>query len=146
MTSITDPAAPAAAALAGHAPELVDGYHAALPRAVDTVGRKLLGAAWREDIGRARAVLAPLRRYGFDRVDLPGPVRAWPHALLDRLGLDSPVLADELVNACVNLAVAYARRPAIDADLRQRADRASVDDLYGLAATLPGDEQVVLYE
>lgn len=146
MTSVTDLAAPAAAALAGHAPELVDGYHAALPRALDTVGRKLLGAAWREDIGRARALLAPVRRYGFDRVELPGPVRAWPHALLDRLGIDSPVLADELVNACVNLAVAYARRPAIDADLRHRAAHAGVDDLYGLAATLPGDEQVVLFE
>ena len=146
MTSVTDPAAPAAAALAGHAPGLVDAYHAALPRALDSVGRKLLGAAWREDIGRARAMLAPARRYGFDRVDLPGPVRAWPHALLDRLGIDSPVLAEELVNACVNLAVAYARRPAIDAELRRRAVHAGVDDLYGLAATLPGDEQVVLFE
>ena len=146
MTSVTDPAAPAAAALAGHAPGLVDGYHAALPRALDSVGRKLLGAAWREDIGRARELLAPLRRHGFDRVDLPGPVRAWPHTLLDRLGVDSPVLAEELVNACVNLAVAYARRPAIDAQLRHKAAHAGVDDLYGLAATLPGDEQVVLFE
>jgi siderophore synthetase component len=146
MTSTTDPAALAGADLAGHAPELVDGYHAALPRAVDSVGRKLLGAAWREDLGRARAGLAPTRRYGFDRVEVPGPVRDWPGALLASLGVHSPDLAEELADACVNLAVAYARRPAIDADLRSRAAIAGVPDLYGLAATLPGDEQVALFE
>jgi D-ornithine---citrate ligase len=146
MTATTDPAGLAGADLAGHAPELVDGYQAALPRAVDSVGRKLLGAAWREDLGRARAVLAPTRRYGFDRVEVPGPVRDWPDALLASLGVHSPALAEELVDACVNLAVAYARRPGIDADLRSRAAAAGVPDLYGLAATLPGDEQVVLFE
>ena len=146
MTSTTDPAALAGADLTAAAPGLVDGYRAALPRALDAVGRKLLGAAWRENIGRARAVLRPVRRYGFDRVKLAGPVPDWPAALLSSLGVDSPELARELVDACVNLAVGYARRPAIDADLRARAAAAGVPDLYGLAATLDADEQVVLFE
>jgi siderophore synthetase component len=146
MTATTDPAGLAAADLAGHAPQLVAGFHAALPRAVDSVGRKLLGAAWREDIGQARATLRPARRYGFDRVAVPGPVHAWPAPLLRHLGVDSPGLAGELSDACVNLAVAYARRPAIDAGLCAAADAAGVPDLYGLAAGLPGDDQLALFE
>jgi siderophore synthetase component len=112
MRTTTDPTVVAAAELATHAPELVDGYLAALPRAVDVVGRRLLGAAWREQLGPARQWLAgrPMYRHGFDRIELIGPVDTPPGRLLDRLGLAAPGLAAELVDACVNLAVAYARR------------------------------------
>jgi D-ornithine---citrate ligase len=114
VTLTTDPATLAGADLATLAPTLVDGYTAALPCAVDVVARRLLGAAARERLGRHTAVLGgyPARTYGFDRVEVTGPVDVHPTRLLSRLGLDAPALADELTDACVNLAVAYARRPA----------------------------------
>jgi siderophore synthetase component len=114
MTTITMDAAPAE--LHALAPELAGGYAAALPRAVDVVGRRLLGAAWRERLGGARGLLAGrgLRRYGFDRVELTEPVTAHPGALLRTLGVDAPGLAGELADAVTNLALAYARRPAWD--------------------------------
>ncbi len=110
-----DAVARAGTDLAGTAPELVAGFHAALPRAVDVVGRRLLGAAWREDLGTARATVAPAGRYGFDRVRL-STVDTPPDRLLAGLGVDSPGLAAELTDACVNLAIAYARRARIDDD------------------------------
>jgi siderophore synthetase component len=114
MTWTTDPATLAAAELAAIAPDLVDGYSAALPRAVDVVSRRLLGAAARERIGGYDTLLAgrPARRYGFDRIELTGPVDTHPARLLGQLGVDAPALADELTDACVNLALAFARRPA----------------------------------
>ncbi len=116
MTITTDPALAAGAELATLAPELSAGYAAALPTAVDVVGRRLLGAAWRERLGTAREALAgrALTRYGFDRVELSEPVGTHPATLLDELGIDAPGLAAELADAVVNLAVAYARRPAWD--------------------------------
>jgi siderophore synthetase component len=98
------------------APELIDGYVAARPRALDVVGRRLLGAAWRERLGAARGLLAgrALRRYGFDRVELAEPVTAHPAMLLSALGVDAPGLVEELADAVTNLAVGYARRPAWD--------------------------------
>ncbi len=146
MTSTTDPSTLAAAELAAHAPHLLDGFHAALPRAADVVTRRLLAAAWREDLGRARHVLRPARRHGFDRVELAGPVPASPAAALDELGVPGGVLAAELADAERNLALGYARRAGIDADLRARAAAAGSADLYGLAATLDADDQVILYE
>jgi siderophore synthetase component len=96
--------------------ELAPAYAAALPRAVDVVGRRLLGAAWRERLGGARGLLAgrALRRYGFERVELAEPVTAHPAALLGALGVDAPGLVEELADAVSNLALAYARRPAWD--------------------------------
>ncbi len=116
MTTATDPAVAARAELAALAPRLVAGYADALPRAVDVVSRRLLGAAWRERLGTARELLAgrPMRRYGFERVELSGAVGIHPAALLAELGVHSPALAAELADACVNLAVAYARRPVWD--------------------------------
>ena len=110
MTVTVDPE------LGALAPELMDGYVAALPRAVDVVGRRLLGAAWRERLGAARELLAgrALRRYGFERVELAEPVTTHPAALLAMLGVDAPGLAEELADAVTNLALAYARRPAWD--------------------------------
>lgn len=146
MTSTTDPSTLAGAELAAHAPHLLDGFHAALPRAADVVTRRLLGAAWREDLGRARHVLRPARRHGFDRVELAGPLPASPAAALAELGLTGGELAAELADAGRNLALGYARRAGIDADLRARAAAAGSADLYGLAATLDADDQLILYE
>jgi D-ornithine---citrate ligase len=121
VSTTTDATVAARAELAALAPDLVDGYTAALPQAVDAVGRRLLGAAWRERLGAARELLAgrALRRYGFDRVELVEPVRTGPAGLLDALGIsalggNAPGLAAELGDAVVNLAVAYARRPGWD--------------------------------
>jgi siderophore synthetase component len=111
VTTTVDPAVAAGAELAALAPGLVEGYAAGLPRAVDVVSRRLLGAAWRERLGRARELVEPIQRYGFERVEPAGPVGTHPVALLAELGVHSPALAAELADACVNLAVAYARRP-----------------------------------
>ncbi len=121
MTITTDPARVQLDAIA---PELADRYAAALPRAVDVVGRRLLGAAWRERLGTARELLAgrALRRYGFDRVELCEPVGAAPQALLAVLDLDAPGLAVELTDAVRNLALAYARRPAWSPDAWDEPD------------------------
>ena len=114
MTLCTDPATLARAELAVLAPELVNGYTEALPDAVDIVSRRLLGAAARERLGAVDTVLRDraVRRYGFDRVELAEHLDTHPVALLARLGVESPTLAAELTDACVNLAVALARRPA----------------------------------
>ncbi|TMM31673.1 MAG: RhbF-like rhizobactin siderophore biosynthesis protein [Actinobacteria bacterium] len=116
MTITTDAALAARAELDLLAPQLGAGYTAALPVAVDVVGRRLLGAAWRERLGSARDLLAgrALRHYGFDRVELAQPVATHPAGLLDALGVRAPGLAAELADAVTNLAVAYARRPAWD--------------------------------
>jgi siderophore synthetase component len=146
MTGTTDPVTLAGADLAAHAPHLLDGFHAALPRAADVVTRRLLGAAWREDLGDARRVLRPARRHGFDRIEVAGAVPSTPSAALAELGVAGAGLAAELADAGRNLALGYARRAAIDTDLRARAAAAGTADLYGLAATLDGDEQMLLYE
>jgi D-ornithine---citrate ligase len=104
-------AAHAEAALAVHAPRLVDAYTAALPVAADTVGRRLRGALVREDIGDARARDAGQGRpHGFDRVEFATAGAADPVDLL--AGIDAPGFAAELRNAVVNLAIAMAHPPS----------------------------------
>jgi D-ornithine---citrate ligase len=104
----------AEAALAVHAPHLVDAYTSALPAAADTVGRRLRGALVREDIGDARARNAGQGTpHGFDRVEFATAGAADPVELLD--GLHAPGFAAELRNAVVNLAVALARpQPVVE--------------------------------
>ncbi|GAA5180828.1 hypothetical protein GCM10023322_14020 [Rugosimonospora acidiphila] len=146
MTGTTDPVTLAGAELARHAPHLLDAYHAALPRAADVVTTRLLGAAWREDLGRARHLLRPARRHGFDRVEPAGPHRHGPATVLAELGVPCAALTAELVDAAGNLALGYARRAGIDARLRAQASAAGDPDLYGLAATLGTDEQMLMFE
>jgi hypothetical protein len=101
-------AAHAGAALAVHAPGLLDAFEAALPAAADVVGRRLRGALVREDIGDARARNAGQGTgYGFDRVEFAAAGADDPVDLL--YGLDAPGFAAELRNAVVNLAIAMAR-------------------------------------
>jgi siderophore synthetase component len=108
--------------LAVLAPELVDGFRAALPVAAGSVAARLSAALWREDVAGARSRPAPAgRRHGFDRIDVPAgagdgvpggggvpvdPVDLLPAAVLDSSGR---ALAAELANSVVNLAVALAR-------------------------------------
>ena len=94
------------AALAVHAPELVDGFLAALPEAADTVGRRLRGALTREGIRD----MGPGPAHGFDRVEYPASGVGDPVELLD--GIDAPGFAAELRNAVINLAIAMARPAA----------------------------------
>ncbi|SDY95537.1 Siderophore synthetase component [Micromonospora pattaloongensis] len=94
------------------APELVDGFRAALPRAAQTVGRRLLGALWREQIGDARQRYARAgRRHAFDRTEFDAAPADEPAALLPPsvVGRGGAALAGELTDAVVNLALAYAR-------------------------------------
>jgi siderophore synthetase component len=140
-TALDSSAARAGAELAGAAPHLVDDYRAALPRAADLVGRRLLGALWREDVADTRACPpGPGRRHGFDRIEFDRSPADDPVALLPPSIVDGPgrSLAAELTDAVVNLAVAYARRAAgampdapgggLDPDERAlRTERLAVD-------------------
>jgi siderophore synthetase component len=108
----------AAAELADVAPRLLSGYRAALPRAADVVGRRLLGALWREDLADVRTAPPALgRRHAFDRMEFDRSPAGDPVGLLPSSIVDGPgrALAAELTDAVVNLAVAYARREAGDA-------------------------------
>jgi siderophore synthetase component len=108
-------AAHAEAALAVHAPDLVDRYTAALPTAADTVGRRLRGALVREDIGDARARNAGQgAAHAFDRVEFAAGGVADPVDLLG--GIDAPGFAAELRNAVVNLAIAMSRPAPVTGD------------------------------
>jgi siderophore synthetase component len=94
------------AALAVHAPDLVDGFLAALPEAADTVGRRLRGALTREGLRD----MGPGTEHGFGRIEYPSSGVGDPVDLLD--GIDAPGFAAEIRNAVVNLAIAMARPPA----------------------------------
>ncbi|GAA4737023.1 IucA/IucC family protein [Phytohabitans rumicis] len=96
--------------LAVRAPELLDPFRAALPHAAASVGRRLLGALWREDIGDTRVRHAGRgRAHAFDRVEFAAVPAADP---VDLLPVASWPLTVELTNAVVNLAIAYARTAA----------------------------------
>jgi siderophore synthetase component len=98
-------AAHAEAALAVHAPELTDGFLAALPDAADTVGRRLRGALTREGIRDC----GPGERHAFNRVEYATSGVRDP---VELLGQEAPGFVAELHNAVVNLAIAMARPPA----------------------------------
>jgi siderophore synthetase component len=128
--TVRDAAGHAESHLAVLAPELVGPFRAALPRAAQAVGRRLLGALCRENIGDARARHAGRgRSHAFDRVEFEevpaDPVDLLPMALRDHQ------LAAELADAVVNLAIAYTRPPSpmvggADADALS-AERLAVD-------------------
>ena len=107
-------AAHTGAALAVHAPRLVDGFTAALPEAADVVGRRLRGALVREGLVPA----APGDRvHAFHRVEYATAGADDPADLVpERLPGNSGGFAAELRNAVVNLAVAMARREHVPAD------------------------------
>jgi siderophore synthetase component len=106
-------AAHAQAALAVHAPHLVDAYLDALPGAADTVGRRLRGALVREGLVRDTA---GGRRYAFHRVEFDTAGADDPAALLpEGLPGNTDGFAAELRNAVINLAVATARPGRVDA-------------------------------
>jgi D-ornithine---citrate ligase len=94
------------AALAVHAPDLVDGFLAALPAAADTVGRRLRGALIREGIRDT----GPGEQHAFGRVEYASAGVDDPVQLLD--GIDAPGFAAEIRNAVLNLAIAMARPSA----------------------------------
>jgi siderophore synthetase component len=97
----------AEAALAVHAPDLVDGYLAALPGAADTVGRRLRGALVREGL---TADDGAGHRHAFHRVEYEHSGADDPVALLPAgLAGNAAGFAAELRNAVVNLAIATAR-------------------------------------
>ncbi|KUL30915.1 IucA/IucC family protein [Actinoplanes awajinensis] len=102
------------AALAVHAPQLVEGFLDQLPQAADTVGRRLRGALAREGLSDDRAGGT---RHAFHRVEFARSGVADPVELL--AGIDAPAFAAELRNAVINLAIALARPgpvPGGDAD------------------------------
>ncbi|MDT5037517.1 MAG: D-ornithine---citrate ligase [Micromonosporaceae bacterium] len=115
----------ARAELAVVAPSLAAAFADALPRAVQAVARRLVGAAYREDLaglrepgrlsgfaGRSGGFVDGVTRHAFDRVEIrlvrdpAGVLRELPA----RLGGGD--LAIELADAAVKMALAYARRPA----------------------------------
>jgi siderophore synthetase component len=155
MTTTTDPVALATTELATLAPHLLPGFTAALPRGADVVARRMLAAAYREDLGGARSgaiwldgrVTLPsgvhrAGRHGYDQIELLDPVGEPPERLLADLGIAAPGLAAELVDARVNLALALARRATLDATLRA----SGAPDMASALAGLPVDEQLLGFE
>jgi len=103
----------AQAALAVHAPDLVDAYLQALPAAADAVGRRLRAALIREDL---TPDTGGGHRHAFHRVEFDSAGADDPVALLpDALPGNAAGFAAELRNAVINLAVATARPGRVDA-------------------------------
>ncbi|MEU4560638.1 IucA/IucC family protein [Actinoplanes sp. NPDC023936] len=92
------------AALAVHAPHLVDGFLRHLPHAADTVGRRLRAALVREGLTPAAA---GGHTYAFNRVEYPAAGVSDPADLL--AGIDHGPFAAEIRNAVINLAIALSR-------------------------------------
>jgi siderophore synthetase component len=121
-----------------------------LPRAADTVARRLIAALQRERLGGVRAhddtIHTPLgpvaaRRYGFARAEPVGPLPGDPLEIVAELaamvgaGTD---LTAELGSAVANLALAAARRPTTD-------PFATAGPTAGLIAAGP-DERAAAFE
>ncbi|WP_229074780.1 IucA/IucC family protein [Actinoplanes sp. DH11] len=104
------------AALAVHAPHLVDGFLRHLPHAADTVGRRLRAALVREEL---TPPVAGGRTHAFHRVEYPVAGVSDPVDLL--AGIDNGPFAAEIRNAVINLAIALSRftttAPTTDPDL-----------------------------
>jgi len=155
--------------LAEVAPRLAPGFRDNLSRAADVVARRLLGAAYREGLvgdGTRRDItwsddrvflpatdggylVAAADRHAFDRIDVAERVGDDPARLLARLaGRDEAtrLVAAELVDASVNLAIAYARRASIDTELIAQAVRTGAQDSLDLVADLDADDQCVFFE
>ncbi|MDQ7906160.1 IucA/IucC family protein [Phytohabitans sp. ZYX-F-186] len=115
--TVRDAAAHTESHLAVHAPQLRAAFRAALPQAAAAVGRRLLGALWREDFADTRIRYDGRgHRHAFDRVEFEAvpaddPVDLLPSSIVDGRGW---TLAAELANAVANLAIAYARRSSVD--------------------------------
>jgi D-ornithine---citrate ligase len=135
-------AADTEAHLAAAAPHLVAGYRAALPAAADLVGRRLLGALFRENVVSVRQ--GPGRLHAFNRFEFCTAGTGDPATLLPADGADG--LAAEVTNATVNLALAYARRVPADAALGARAQRAGAIDMLGTVAGSGPDEHALELE
>jgi D-ornithine---citrate ligase len=135
-------AAQAEAQLSAAAPHLVDGYRAALPAAADLVGRRLLGALFRENVVSVRK--GPGRMHAFNRFEYDSAGTGEPAVLLPPDGADG--LATEVTDAAVNLALAYARRVLADAAVRERAERAGTTDMLGTLTGATPDEHALELE
>lgn len=136
MRPLTDPIA---ADLADLAPQLLDGYFEALPRARVTVATRLAEALWREDLGDARARFHG-ERHGFDRI-LLDPVDEDPTRLVQHEGLRA-----ELDSAVHGLALAYARRATQDPGHRAAAAALGAPDLLALLDGTAPDERTARLE
>jgi siderophore synthetase component len=140
----------AAVDAAGHrldrlAPDLAGQFRAAVPRAADTVGRRLLGALCRERLGSAyRGWAGRGTRHAFDRVEFAAGAAADPlRVLAEHLtGGRAEMLAEELTDAVVNLALGYARA----AGTARRLRAAGAADVLAALAGTGADETAVRLE
>jgi D-ornithine---citrate ligase len=143
-------AAQAEAELAGLEPALVPLLRRELPRARDIVARRLVAAALREGLADTDGpgLGIAVERHGFNRVEPVEPIDADPALLLDRVvgPLAAPAVRAELADACVNLALALARRSRVEPELLARARAGGSADMVELTAGLDADERVVAFE
>ncbi len=157
----------AEAALGLVAPDLVDDFRSFLPIAADVVNRRLIGAAQRERlVGRSNEVtwtggtaFLPLadggvlvtagRQHGFDRIEVDNVQPGDPAQLLERFagtGAATRAVGQELTDACVNLAVAFARRGRTAVPPVGGHPGGPVLDSLELFAQLDPDEQCHQFE
>ncbi|HEY7222105.1 MAG TPA: IucA/IucC family protein [Micromonosporaceae bacterium] len=158
-------AAQVAEELAAHEPHLVPLLSQELPRAMHIVTRRVVAAALREHLveasdgtvrlptPRGGTLRLAVRRHGFDRLepatatladydDAPDPAQA-----LDALtGTEVAPVRAELVDACVNLALALARRSTVEPELLALARTRAAGDMVELTAGMDPDEQTVAFE
>jgi D-ornithine---citrate ligase len=143
-------AARAEAELAGLEPALIPLLRRELPRAQEIVARRLVAAAVREGLADPDGpdLGMTLERHGFNRAEPVGPIDADPALLLDRVvgPLAAPAVRVELADACVNLALALARRSRVEPELLARARAEGSVDVVELTAGLDPDERTVAFE
>jgi D-ornithine---citrate ligase len=145
-------------ALRAAAPELVDGFRAALPTARDAVARRVIGAVCREGLSGHGApawsgerlfvakagggyLVTRADRHGFDRIEVTQATEADPVRLLSDLVGEHAAVGAELADATVNLAIALARRQRFAA-----AMPSLTHDSLDLAAGRDADEQAAFLE
>jgi siderophore synthetase component len=150
-------------ALRAAAPELVDGFRAALPAARDAVARRVIGAACREGLtghgvpawsgerlfvpkAGGGYLVTRATRHGFGRIEVTQAVEADPARLLTDLVGEHTAVAAELADATVNLAIALARRPRLAAPTPAHPGTPAGPDSLDLAAGLDADEQGAFLE
>jgi siderophore synthetase component len=148
-------------ALALEAPDLVTAFREHLPRALDVVARRVAGALHREGLAEAvdlsdgyaflpgADVLCRVTRHGFNRIEVTDELAIDPVRLLERVvGPGDRVSAAglELADATANLALAYARRSGIEAEVAGQAIAHGAPDTLALAEGLDADRQCVFFE
>ncbi len=154
-----------AEALGAVEPDLVAGFQRHLPAAAEVVTGRVVGAAYREGLVAPEVswhdqtaflpvadggfLVSRARRHGFGRIEVFDAGGIDPAVALERLAAGArgrPGVAAEIVDSCLNLALAYARREHLDADLVRHAAAGGAVDVLALAGGTDADSDCRRFE